>query len=63
MAVSRSLVELKRSSTGHKVKDENDDGKDQKDVNPAAERIAADKSYDPEDEENNGDSPKHGSFS
>jgi hypothetical protein len=58
-AASRSSAGLKRSSTGHKVEDENNNGKDQKDVNPTAERIAADESYDPENEENNRDSPKH----
>jgi hypothetical protein len=57
------LDKLKSPSAGHKVEDKNDDGKDQKDMNPAAERIAADKSYDPEDEEDNRDSPKHWSFS
>jgi hypothetical protein len=52
-------VGLKRSSTGHQVEDEHDDGKDQKDVNPSTEGVAADESYDPEDEKNNGDCPKH----
>jgi hypothetical protein len=63
MAVSCSSAGLKRSSAGQKVEDENDNGKDQKDMNPAAERIAADESNDPENEENNRNSPKHGSFS
>jgi hypothetical protein len=50
---------LERSSTGHQVEDEHDDGKDQKDVNPSTEGVTADESYDPEDEKNNGDCPKH----
>jgi hypothetical protein len=50
---------LERSSSGHQVEDEHDDGKDQKDVNPSAEGVTADESYDPEDEKNNGDCPKH----
>jgi hypothetical protein len=52
-------VGLKRSSSREKIKDEHDDGKDQKDVNPPAEGVAADESYYPEDEKNNGDCPKH----
>jgi hypothetical protein len=58
-AASRRSAGLKGSSAGHEVEDENDNGKDQKDVYPAAERIAADQSYDPENEEDNRDSPKH----
>ena len=50
---------LERSSAGEEIEDEHDDGEDQKDVYPAAEGIAADESYDPEDEKNNRDSPKH----
>jgi hypothetical protein len=50
---------LERSSTGHQVEDEHDDGKDQEDVNPSAEGVTADESYDPEDEKNNRDCPKH----
>jgi hypothetical protein len=50
---------LKRSSTGHQVEDEHDDGKDQKDVNPSTQGVAADESYYPKDEKNNGDCPKH----
>jgi hypothetical protein len=50
---------LERSSTRHQIEDEHNDGEDQKDVNPAAERVAADESYDPEDEKDNRDCPKH----
>jgi hypothetical protein len=42
--------ELKRSSAGEQVEDEHNDGQDEEDVNPAAQRVAADESYDPEDE-------------
>jgi hypothetical protein len=52
-------VTLNRSPAGHKVVNKNDDGKNQKDMNPAAEGIAADQSYDPENEEDNRNSPKH----
>jgi hypothetical protein len=54
---------LKCSSAGQEVKDKNDDGKDQEDMNPTAQGVAADQSYDPENEEDNGDCPKHLSFS
>jgi len=50
---------LQRSSTGQQIEDEHDDGKDQKDVNPSAEGIAAYKPNDPEDEKNDRDCPKH----
>jgi hypothetical protein len=50
---------LERSSTGHQVEDEHDDGEDQKNVNPSTEGVTADESYDPEDEKNNCDCPKH----
>jgi hypothetical protein len=62
-AASTEKLRLKGSSAGQEVKDENDDGENQKDMNPAAEGIAADQTYDPKDEEDNGDSPKHLSFS
>jgi hypothetical protein len=48
-----------RSPAGHKVEDEHNDGEDKKDVNPTAQGVAADESYYPEDEKNNGDGPKH----
>jgi hypothetical protein len=38
------------SSSGHQVEDEDDDGENQKDVNPSSQRVAADEPYDPEDE-------------
>jgi hypothetical protein len=52
-----------RSSTRHQVEDEHDDGKDEENVNPSAHRVTADESYDPEDEENDCDCPKHDSIS
>jgi hypothetical protein len=50
---------LERSSTGEEIEDEHNDGEDQKDVDPAAEGITANKSQDPEDEKNYRDCPKH----
>jgi hypothetical protein len=47
------------SSAGHEIEDEYDDGQDEKDVYPAAQCVAADESYDPENEENNCNCPKH----
>jgi hypothetical protein len=51
------------SSSGHEIEDEYDDCENQKDVDPSAQRVTADKSHDPEDEKNDGDCPKHISFS
>jgi hypothetical protein len=51
------------SSARHEIEDEHDDGKNQKDMNPSSQCVAADESYNPEDEENNCDCPKHFSFS
>jgi hypothetical protein len=47
------------SSAGHQIEDEHDDGENQKDMNPASQCVAADESYDPENEENNRNCPKH----
>jgi hypothetical protein len=58
-AVVVSDAGLQRSSAGEKIEDEHNDCEDEKDVDPAAEGVAADESNDPEDEENNGDCPKH----
>ena len=38
---------LERSSTGEEIEDEHDDGEDQKDVDPAAEGVTTNESYDP----------------
>jgi hypothetical protein len=54
-----SCAALKRSSTGHEIEDEHDDGEYKEDVYPSAKRVTADESYDPEDEEDNCDCPKH----
>jgi hypothetical protein len=35
------------SSPGHEIEDEHNDGENQKDMNPAAEGVAADEAYDP----------------
>jgi hypothetical protein len=50
---------LKCSSAREKVEDEDDDGQHKKNVNPAAKGITAYQPHNPEDEKNNGDSPKH----
>jgi hypothetical protein len=47
------------SSTGHEIEDEHDNRENQKDVNPSTQCVTADESYDPEDEENNRNCPKH----
>jgi hypothetical protein len=52
-------LKLERSSTGHQVEDEHNDGKDQKDVNPSTHGVAADESEYPKDEKNYGYCPKH----
>jgi hypothetical protein len=54
---------LERPSAGHEIEDEDDYGEDKENVNPATEGVAADESNDPKNEENNGDCPKHLSFS
>jgi hypothetical protein len=53
------VLELKRSSTGQKIEDEHNDGENEKDMNPSAHGVTADESYDPEDEKDNSDCPKH----
>jgi hypothetical protein len=50
---------LKRSSTGQQVEDKHNDGEDQQNVDPSTKRVAADESYDPEDEKDDRDCPKH----
>jgi hypothetical protein len=47
------------SSTGHEIEDQHDNSENQKDVDPSAQCVTADESYDPEDEENNRNCPKH----
>jgi hypothetical protein len=54
-----AVIRLESSSAGEEVEDEDDDGEDEKDVDPATQGVAANQSYDPEDEEDNSDCPKH----
>jgi hypothetical protein len=54
---------LDSSSTGEQVEDEHDDGENQQNVDPSAKRVAANEAYEPEDEEDDCDCPKHVSFS
>jgi hypothetical protein len=56
---TRSALSSECSSAREQIEDENDHCKDKKDVNPAAQCVTANESYDPEDEKNNCDSPKH----
>jgi hypothetical protein len=51
------------ASARHEIEDKYDDGENQKDMNPTSQCVAADESYNPEDEENNRNCPKHVSFS
>jgi hypothetical protein len=57
------LVDSNYSSARHEVEDENNDGENEQDVNPSTERVTADESYDPEDEKDDCDCPKHFSLS
>ena len=50
---------LQRAAACDEVEDENDDGEDDEEMNPSAEGVAADQAQQPEDEENDGDGPKH----
>ena len=59
MPTDCALPDSDDSSTGHEVEDEHDDGENQKNMDPSSERVAADESYDPEDEKNNRNCPKH----
>jgi len=54
---------LERSSAGHEVEDEHDNGENQKDVYPSTQGVTANESYDPKYEKDNRDCPKHFSFS
>jgi hypothetical protein len=58
-AVSAHACDSDDSSAGHEVKDEYDDGENQKDMNPSSKRVAADESYNPENEQNDRYCPKH----
>jgi hypothetical protein len=55
-----NLVASNNTATREQVEDENDDGEDDEDMNPSTEGVAADQAQQPEDEENDGDGPKHG---
>jgi hypothetical protein len=53
-------VLLYASTAGEQVEDENDDGENQQKMDPAAHGVTADEAQNPENYENDGDSPKHG---
>jgi hypothetical protein len=50
-------------SSREKIEDQDNYRENKQNVDPTAKRIAADKPYNPEKEENNGDRPKHDWFS
>jgi hypothetical protein len=50
---------LDAATAREEVEDENDDGENEKDVNPAADRISANKAKYPKNYKNNRDRPKH----
>ena len=57
---SRPIRWLQGTPAGHQVENKRDDEEDDKDVDPAAEGIAADEAYEPAKKEDDGDCPKHG---
>ncbi len=52
-----------RTSAGEKIKNKDDNGENNQDVNPAAKRVAADKAQKPKNNKDDGDRPKHEEFS
>ena len=54
---------LERSPSGKKIEDQDDDGENEQDVDPAAEGVSTDKAKKPKNDENDRDSPKHLWFS
>lgn len=46
-------------SSGEKIEDQYDDRKDEEQVDPAPECVAADHAEQPQDKEHNGNRPKH----
>jgi hypothetical protein len=51
------------AAAGEQVEDDEDDGDQEKEMNPCAEHMKSDKANQPEYEQNNGDGPKHCDFS
>jgi len=47
------------SPAGEEVEDKDDDGENEKDMDPAAQGVTANESYYPEKEKDDGDRPKH----
>jgi len=59
MNLQGGRVALECSATREQVEDKDDDGQDEQDVDPCAESGHADEPYQPENDKNDGDSPKH----
>jgi hypothetical protein len=59
----KNKLRLDCASAGEQVEDEDDHSQDEKDMDPTSEGVAADQTDQPEEEENDGDSPKHGCVS
>ncbi len=55
----RGVLRLESLSARQQVEDEDNERQDEKDMNPSAERVAADQAENPEDEQDDGDCPKH----
>jgi hypothetical protein len=62
LATSQFKDGLDRSSAGHQVEDDADNGKHKEDVNPGADGVYTDNSEQPQNKQDNRDRPKH-SFS
>ena len=58
--VWRTRLLLHSTAAGEQVEDEDDDSKDDEDMNPCAEHVKSDEAYQPKQEEDDGDGPKHG---
>jgi hypothetical protein len=53
------IASLERSSSADQLENENDQRNEQQDVNVSAQNVEAHETEQPEDEQNNKDSPKH----
>ncbi len=54
---------LHGTATGEQVQDDHDNDNQEEEMYPCAEDVEADEANQPEDEENDGDGPKHCDFS
>ena len=51
------------AATGEQAEDDEDDGDQEKEMNPCTEHMESDEANQPEHEQNNSDGPKHCDFS